>query len=803
MIGNILQTGWVRRSSLCFVFGIAGAGFAAPALSAEPLERPVDLVEPLVDSANSRWFFFNSATRPFGMVNLSPDMVTSGAWNSGYRYEEDRIRAFSHIHAWQLSGIPVFPTVGDFRGHQGSEVYGSRYSHQNERAEVGYHQVFLEDYAVDVELTSTQRAGFHRYTFPEAEQAQILFDFATFLGPCDTGPALVRRVSASEIEGYAQMEPTRRRPTPALVYFVARLDRPAADVKGWRAGEPVGQIEELSGEDIGIYFEFPTHENEVRLMKVGISYVSIGQARLNLGSELPHWRFDQVVADSKRQWNDLLGRIAVEGGTRTQRRRFYTDLWHALQGRRIVSDVDGRYADWTSGGKRDLQVPLDSFGKPKFQMYNSDSFWGAQWTIQTLWQLVYPEIAEEFVNSMVQMYKDGGLIPRGPSGGNYTYVMTGASSTPFIVGAYMKGLRDFDIESAYEGLLKNHTADGLMARAGYEHQTSLGGGMRHYLERGWIPFPLPEKDKNDGFHQRGTGQTLEYAYQDWTLAQLAKALGKADDYKMLAARALNYRNVWNQELGWMWNRNLDGSWMAPVDLLEYHKGFVESNAVQATWFVPHDLGGLAQLMGGGEEAIDKLNASFEQAKYHGFVSSKSHDLEATAENRRTFINYGNQPSMQTAMIFNHLGAPWLTQYWAREVVDKVYSGLSPHHGYSGDEDQGLMGALAVLMKIGLFSMDGGTRVDPIYEITSPLFDRVTLSLHPEYHPGESFVIESEGNSEGNRYIRSAELNGRALNQPWFFHDELIRGGSLSLTLGNQPDKLWGAQLVEASPLVDD
>jgi len=771
--------------------------------AAAAVERPVDLVEPLVDSANSRWFFFNSATRPFGMVNLSPDMVISGAWNSGYRYNQDRIRAFSHIHAWQLSGIPVFPTVGPFRGHEGSEAYGSQYSHDNERAEAGYHQVFLDDYGVKVELTSTIRAGFHRYTFPESDRAQILFDFATFLGPCDTGPALVRKLSNSEIEGYADMAPTRRRPTPARVHFVARLDRPAAAVKGWREGELRGPIERLEGEDIGVYFEFPTHEGEVRLMHVGISYVSIEQARLNLEKELPHWRFEQVVADSKRQWNDLLGRIAVEGGTPTERRRFYTDLWHALLGRRIVSDANGKYSDWTSGVRRVRQVPLDSRGQPKFAMYNSDSFWGAQWTIQTLWQLVYPEIAEDFVNSLVQMYRDGGLIPRGPSGGNYTYVMTGASSTPFIVGAYMKGLRDFDIGTAYEGLVKNHSAEGIMAKAGYEHNSSLGGGMPYYLERGYVPYPLPEEPLNDGFHQDGSGQTLEYAFQDWTLAQLASALGKPTDAADFLRRAGNYRRLWNPDLGWMWNRSADGGWTEPVDLLEYHNGWVESNAVQATWFVPHDLAGLAALMGGREAAVEKLNRSFEAAKFHGFVSSKSHDREKTARNRRVYINYGNQPSMQTAMIFNYLGAPWLTQYWAREVVEEVYSGLSPQYGYSGDEDQGLMGALAVLMKMGLFSMNGGAAPEPIYEISSPIFDRITIALHPDYYPGESFVIETMDNIEGNRYIQSATLNGRKLSRPWFRHKTMVSGGFLRLVLVNQPEKTWGAAPEAAPPSMSD
>lgn len=786
------------RPFLTAIAALLAVTIPAYAGSAHGVGQPVDLVEPLVDSANSRWFFFNTASRPFGMVNLSPDMVTEGAWNSGYRYREPRIRAFSHIHGWQLSGIPVYPTTGDFKGHLGSEAYGSAYSHEDETAAVGYHRVLLEDYGITVELASTTRVGFHRYTYPAAGDAHILFDFATFLGPCDTGPARIRKVSAREIEGVVEMAPTMRRPTPVLVHFVAQLDADA-ELMGWREGRLVGPVETLEGDDIGAYFSFSTEANEVRQMKVALSYVSIAQARLNLTTELPHWSFNKVVNDAREEWNALLSRISVEGGTLVQRRRFYTDLWHALLGRRIVSDVDGHYSDWTSGRQVVRRVPLDANGQPAFPMYNSDSFWGAQWTIQTLWQLVYPEIAEAFVNSLVQMYKDGGLIPRGPSGGNYTYVMTGASSTPFIVAAYMKGLRDFDVEAAYEGLKKNHSLDGMMARAGYEHETAVGGGMRFYLANGYVPHPNPDGDLTEAYHKDGSGQTLEYAYQDWTLGQLALALGKTSDADHYLQRALNYRYLWNADLGWMWNRGVDGAWQEPVDLLRYHHGWVESNAVQATWYVPHDLAGLAVLMGGRAAAADKLNASFEAAKYHGFVSSKSHDKEKTAENRRVMINYGNQPSMQTAMIFNHLGAPWLTQYWAREVIEEVYSGLSPYYGYSGDEDQGLMGALAVLMKIGLFSMRGGAALEPVYEISSPIFDRIRISLNADYYPGESFVIECVDNIEGNRYIQGAELNAQPLGRPWFTHRELVGGGLLRLTLSNQPDKTWGADPLLAPP----
>jgi predicted alpha-1,2-mannosidase len=731
------------------------------------------------------------------MVNLSPDNAIDADWNAGYRYEKDSIKCFSHIHCWQLSGIPVLPTTGEFKGHLGSDTYGSVFSHNKETIKAGYHQVYLETYQIKAELTSTTRVGFHKYTFPAAEKSQILFDFSTFLGPSDTQYGLIRKISNTEIEGYAVMAPTIRRPKTVTVFFVAQFDKPFKSLKTWQSGKLLGESELIEGEKIGGYVDFSTTSGEIRKMKVAISYVSEAQARLNLENELNHWDFDKVVAESRTDWNNWLSRITIEGGNETEQRRFYTDLWHALQGRRIISDVNGKYSDMTGPVRIIRQIPLDANGKPTYNHHNSDSFWGAQWTLNTLWHLVYPEVTESFVNSMIKMYEDGGLIPRGPAGGNYTYVMTGAATTPFIVSAYLKGIKGFDIEKGYEGLRKNHFPGGMMSKIGYEHNTFKGGGIEYYMEKGYVPHPL-SKIKY-GFHQDGSTQTLEYAYQDYALAQFAKKLGKTEDYQLFMKRATYYKNIWNAEIGWMWNRTIDGKWGEPVDILRYDNGWEEGNAAQYTWFVPHDVQGLISLMGNRDIFNAKLNTSFIEAEKHDFTSGKSHDKELLEKLRRVYINYGNQPSIQTAYLFNYSGAPWLTQYWSRKVVEKVYSGLSPYYGYSGDEDQGLMGSLAVLMKSGIFSTNGGTSEDPFYEISSPIFNKITFHLHSGYYKGKSFTIEAQNNSAKNFYIQSATLNDKPLDKPWILHETVTNGGKLILKMGSTPNKTWGNKPEQAPP----
>ena len=729
--------------------------------------NPVDLVYPQLDTENSRWFFFASASRPFGMVNLSPDTEVDGAWGSGYRYKVDTVQGFSHIHAWQLSGLSVMPVGLTEKNKQTIyEDYTSKFDHETEKISPGYHYIELQRYGIKAQLTSTKRVGFHKYTYPDTSKPAILFNLNGTLGPSDITDGTLSQVDGKNLSGELTIAPTHRRPKPVKLFFSVALNK---EVKSIEQDEATGN-----------YLIALDDDTQEVLMKVAISYTSLENAKENLETELSHWDFDTVITDSKKEWNDMLSRIEISGGTEKAQKRFYTDLWHALQGRRIISDVNGSYPDNTGDSFRVGQIPLDEKGKPKFNHYNSDSFWGAQWTINTLWGLVYPEVMNEFVQSLLQYQKDGGLVPRGPSGGNYTYVMTGSSSTPFIVSAIQKGIITNNLEEIYQAVKKNHMPGGIMEKAGYEHNTALGGGLKYYIKDGYVPHPIPEG--KFGGHQDGASLTMEYAYQDWTLAQLAKKLGHTEDYNYFMKRSLNYQNVFDTTVGWMRPKNADGEWYQDFDPYEHEHGFNESNGAQSTWFVPHDLQGLATLMGGNKKAVDKLNDQFVTAEKLGFTSGNSHAQELHPEYRRIPINYGNQPSIQTAFVFTLLGRPDLTQFWSRKVVDKAFSGLSPATGYKGDEDQGLMGSLAVLMKIGLFQMNGGTEENPQYEFGSPMFDNITIRLHN----GNKLVINAPGTSSETPYLNAVKINGVESDQLKINHSDILKGATLDFTMGAEP-----------------
>lgn len=753
-------------------------------------QKPVDLVYPLLDAAHSRWFYFSSASRPFGMVSLFPDNEVDGAWGSGYRYKVDTVRSFSHIHEWQLAGVTLMPlTFSEADFPAVFNDYASSFSHSTETVKPGYHELTLDRYQTKVELTASERAGFHQYHFPKGERKAVLFELSGQLGPSEMIEGGFELVNEHEIRGYTVNGPTGRRPKAYPVFFSAVFNRPIKKVYLYQAGKVKEGLADWNGKNGKVLVELTDNAQQPILMKVGVSYTSSEGAALNREKEIPHWKFNKTLAETTQIWNEILSRIRVEGGSEEQQRRFYTDLWHAIQGRRQISDVDGSYADYMGKERRILQVPLTEEGEPKFNMYNSDSFWGAQWTLNTLWHLVYPEITEGFCNSFLEYYKNGGLIPRGPSGGNYTHVMTGAQTTPFYVSAWQKGIRGFDIELAYEGLKKNHMPGGMMSKVGYEHNTAKGGGLEYYITKGYVPYPL--SDTIYGMHQDGAAITLENAYQDWCLAQLSKALGKEADYDYFMKRSGNFHNLYNAAEGFMMPKDKEGKWKSPYDPLLYDNGFEEGNGAQYTWFVPHDLKALFILMGGKEKAVVKLNRQFELAQPYRFCDQHPEKDDEFFNDKRMWINYSNQPNMQAAFIFNYAGAPWLTQHWSRMVVDSVYSGLSPYTGFSGDEDQGLMGALSVLMKVGLFQMTGGTEENPRYEIGSPIFDKISITLNPKYFQSKEFTIITRNNSPESKYITSATINGRSLKKFYINQSDINEGGILFLEMADKPNKQWG------------
>jgi predicted alpha-1,2-mannosidase len=773
----------VRRAFLTLL------GLSLSVVAAAAGKRPAELVDPRIDTHNGRWLFFASASRPFGMVSLSPDTKVEGDWGAGYIYVEPYVRTFSHIHDWQLAGVPVMPVVGRMNGHEGYEAYKSPFSHEKEVVRAGYHKVVLAASGITVELTSTSRVGFHRYSFPATQDGYVLFDVGAPIGMTKVADASIRRVGPRQLAGFSTLAPTIRREKPCTVYFVVDFDREVAEFGGWE-GTPAGKalrtgVDRVAGRDAGGYVRVRLARPTQVLMKVAISYVSEENARRNLDAELPEWDFDATVRASADEWNAWLSTIQVSGGTEQQRVKFYTDLWHALLGRRTFSDVDGRYVDNTGPAPRIRQVPLDAQGRPTRATYNSDSFWGSQWNLNVLWSFAYPRVMSEQVSSLVDYYTNGGMTARGPAGGNYSFVMIGDQAMPLIAAAYNKGIRDFDVEAAYAGALENAFPGGIRDRAGYEFGPGPeGGGMADYAARGWIRATPGTK----GFHRAGAAQTLEYAYQDWCLAQFAKGLGRQDDYERFLKRSANWRHLFDPTVGWIRPKHADGTWLEPFSPVcegGACPGFVESNSAIYTYFVPHDLPGLVEAIGGPDAFVRKLDRQFELAAPKRYVTPHgTHGQE--------WVDYENQPSCHMAHLFTHAGAPWRTQYWVRRVKEEAYGGTTPFDGYNGDEDQGQMGGIGVLMAMGLFDVTGGAGTEPRYEITSPLFDRVTVTLDPRYYPGRRFTITTRDNAPGNVYIQSASLNGQPLNDRfWITHRELTSGGTLEITLGPQPNRRWG------------
>ena len=766
-----------RTVFVAITFLLFSSWISIGAEGADARAAPVSFVDPLLGTSSSRWMLYPGPSMPFGMVKLSPDNTEQSGLDAGYEYTIESISGFGHVHSWGMGSVLTMPTTGPLRVIPGphddpDEGYRSRYRHDRETASPGYYAVTLDDYGIRAELTATTRTGIQRYTFPEAKEAYVLFDLKIPEGhrtPLVEGR--IRRVSDTEIEGYAKRKGGWNEYT---LHFVTQFSKPFDSFGGWSGDEVMRGRQQVSGEgdkDLGGFVRFATDADEVVLLKTGISLVSIEQARLNLETETARWEwdFDAVRDHARSTWNTLLSKIEVAGGTKTDKTKFYTNMYRSYCGRTIWSDVNGKYVD--------MYEKVRQLDDPASPVYGCDAFWNTFWNLNQLWALVTPDVTSKWVKSLLEINDRGGWLPKGPGGIEYSSIMVASHEIALIVGAYQKGIRDFDVEKAYAAIRHNQMEPGKRHEGGGH----VGNGqLEVYMKLGYVP-----REKGP------VSNTLEYAYDDWCVAEMAKALGKDDDYAYFKDRAGNYRNVFDSETKYVRPKYGDGRWVDGFNPLVKavgkednfgNKDYIEGNGWQYTWFVPHDVQGLVDLFG-REEFNRRLAEGFEKARPK-FVSH--------------YINHSNQPNMQAAYLFNYSGAPWLTQKWAREIMDHYY-GTGPVDGYPGDEDQGQMGAWYVMSALGLFQMRGGAATEPVYELGSPLFERVTLHLDGRYYPGGRFVIEARNNSKANVYIQSAMLDGKVLDRPWFYHRELVDGGRLVLEMGSEPNRGWGSGPGAAPP----
>ena len=720
----------------------------------------VSYVDPTIETGRGRWFFCTPGSRPFGMVCASAYTRNKNQGGGGYNYNSTEILGFSQIHAWIMSGINLMPTTGGVNPNLGEQGWKSAFSHETETIEPGYHRLFLDRYKTQVEYTSTDRVAFYRLKHREAAQANLLLQLGGFVGAVSYVDSNVKVVSETCIEGsHGMTDRLWGGPKLSHVYFVLELDRPILRMDGWKGATeklsnirdfsnpiPEGRLDQdkrnylfknLPEEQAGISLAYDVKAADEVRIKIGISYTSVENARKNLEAECPHWNFDRVKKDARREWNEWLGRIDVKGGEENTRIKFYTDLWHVLLGRHKIDDISGDYPSFM-GEPRTRTVPKDALGKPTFHMYNSDALWLTMWNLNILWGLGWPEMLDEFSASMVQYAEAGGHLPRGPSGGGYTGIMTGCPATSMITATWQKNLlTKVNEEKAYLAMKRSHPK----------------------LIRGDAGSP---------------GIMVQGGFEYWALSQMAEEMGKHQDVESYQEWISAWRKCFDPKEKLLMGRNAKNAL--------HGAGWVEANAWQGTFGVSHDIKGLATLMGGPEVLAEKLNYAFEQATPSHFVYTYSGG----------HVSYANQPGCSNAHVFNHADHPWLSQYWVRRVSQQAYGGTNPNIGYGGhDEDQGQMGGVSALMKLGLFSLRGTCSKEPVYEITTPEFDEITIKLDPRYYSGEAFRIKTHNNLKANCYIQKAELNGKALTNCWFYHKDFAKGGLLELWLGPEPNKEWG------------
>lgn len=724
-------------------------------------QQPVDYVNPFIGTTN--YGTTNpGAVCPSGLMSVVPFNVMGSKenkfdkdsqwWSTPYENKNSYFTGYSHVNLSgvgcpEMGSLLLMPTAGELNVDY--KEYGSPY--KNEVAHPGFYSNELTKYNIRTEVTATTRTGLSRFIFPKG-QGNILLNLGE--GLTNESGATVKIVSDTEIEGSKLLGTFCYNPQAVFpIYFVMKVSKAPKQMGYWKKQREMKGVEadwdvhsgkyklytkytrEMSGDDVGVWFTYDTEQNEAIEVKMGVSFVSIENARLNMNTEQPRFNFDKVAADARTAWNNELSRILVEGGSKEEKAVFYTGLYHVLIHPSILQDVNGEYPAMES-----LKTMKTSGNR-----YTVFSLWDTYRNVHQLLSLVYPERQIDMVRTMIDMYKESGWLPKWELFGRETLTMEGDPSIPVITDTWFRGIRDFDVETAYEAMKKGATTPGEF--------NLMRPDANDYFTKGYVA--LREQYDNSVSH------ALEYYIADWNLSQFAKMLGKKEDAKLFYDRSMGYKHYYDKEFGTLRPILPDGKFYSPFDPLEGlnfqpSPGFHEGNAWNYTFYVPHDIYGLAKLMGGKKKFVDKLQMVFDKG----------------------YFDMANEPDIAYPYLFTYFkGEEWRTQRLVHQLL-KEYFHDAPN-GLPGNDDTGTMSAWAVFSMMGFYPACPGN-MD--YTLTSPSFDKITIQLDTRYYPKSELVITTDKNPEEDIYIRNIQVGGKKYNSYFLSHQKLVDAGTLHFDL---------------------
>ncbi|MFH4965696.1 GH92 family glycosyl hydrolase [Gaetbulibacter sp. M235] len=700
---------------------------------------------------------YPGATVPFGMVQLSPDIGILG-WDriAGYFYQDSIISGFSHTHlsgtgAGDLYDILVMPTNSRFSERIKDNNFEpfSKFSHDKEKASPGYYQVDLLDYGIKAELTTTARTGIHKYTFPKDSLSQIHIDLGYALNwdaPTDT---YIHVVDSTTIEGYRKSTGWAK---DQRIYFAIKLSKPFKSYQIYKndtiATNPV------EAKNTKIILNYNTSDDEVIILKTGLSTASIKGAYKSLEVEAPDFNFENYKEKASSIWEKQLQKITIKSSNENQKTIFYTMLYQSMLAPTLLSDYNSEYK-----GANDSIMKADGFDR-----YDTFSLWDTYRAAHPLYTILHPKCVSDMINSLLAHYKETGLLPVWSMQGNETNMMIGNHAIPVIVDAYFKGIKKFDVELAYKACKESSMVDSRQ--------------LCTYKTLGYVPAD----DDNENW---SVSKTLEYAYDDWCVAQFAKALNKTDDYTYFLNRSENWRHVYDSKSTFMRPKLENGNFIKEFIPKEYTPYFCESNAWQYFWSVPQNIEGLIQVVGSNEAFEKKLDSMFT------LNPSPEDKLPIFSTGMIGQYAHGNEPSHHVAYLYDYIKKSWKTQKLVREILNTQYK--NEPKGHCGNEDCGQMSSWYIMSSLGFYPVNPAQGV---YAFGSPLFDEATINLEN----GKTFVIKSINNSDDNFYIQSVSLNGKQIDKNYITHKEIQQGGELVFTMGNTPNKNKKADMALSSKI---